>query len=682
MAHIGEMLPTRIRDDFPNVVREVEHAWIPLADGTRLACRYWLPEDAHENPVPAILEYIPYCTRDGTSARDEAMHPYFAGHGYAAVRVDMRGSGESDGVLEDEYLKREQDDALEVIAWLAKQPWCAGRVGMMGKSWGGFNGLQVAARRPPALKCIITVYSTDDRYADDIHYMGGCLLTENPNWSFAMFPSLARPPDPELVGDGWEETWQRRLENTRPWIIDWIKHQRRDGFWKHGSVCEDFSAIECPVFAVGGWADPYTNPAMRLLEKLKVPRKALVGPWGHQYPHQANPGPMAGFLQEALRWWDHWLKDIDTGIMAEPMLRAWMHDGHPPRAIHDEMPGGWIGEPDWPSSNIGPRRFHLNAEGLSDREGPQEERSIASPETTGECTPVWGNNGNRAPECPVDQRMDDALSLVFDSPTLSEPLAFLGAPVVELDVSANQPQAFVAVRLSEVLADGAVSQVSYGLVNLTHDAAHETVTPLVPGSRRRVRVQLNDNAHRFRAGSRIRVAISNAFWPIVWPSPHPVTLTVVTGTSTLHLPIRPDRAEDSALAPLPYAEQSRIHPRTTIEAAVPTVARFERDVATGALDFVHEEDDGKVRLHHGWTTSDRTRRRYHIEPDDPTSACVSWHGLQSYGRTGAFDIEIEATQSIRCTKTDFVLHATLEARRDGRPVFARSWLEHIPRDGV
>jgi len=202
---------TRIVDDFPHRIREQTHAWIPLSDGTRLSCRYWLPEEAEQNPVPAILEYIPYCTRDGTAARDEAMHPYFAGHGYAAVRVDIRGSGESDGVLVDEYLKREQDDAVEVIAWLAEQPWCSGRVGMMGKSWGGFNGLQVAARRPPALKCIITVYFTDDRYADDIHYMGGCLLNENPNWAFAMFPSLARPPDPALVGDSWEETWKQRL---------------------------------------------------------------------------------------------------------------------------------------------------------------------------------------------------------------------------------------------------------------------------------------------------------------------------------------------------------------------------------------------------------------------------------------------------------------------------------------
>ena len=170
---------------FPRPVREIVNTEIPLSDGTRLAARIWLPEDAESNPVPAILEYLPYRKRDGTSERDALTHPYYAGHGYASVRVDMRGSGESDGLLLDEYLKQEQDDALEVIAWIAAQPWCTGAVGMLGKSWGGISALQIAARRPPALRAVVTVCSTDDRWADDAHYMGGCLLNENLTWGAA-----------------------------------------------------------------------------------------------------------------------------------------------------------------------------------------------------------------------------------------------------------------------------------------------------------------------------------------------------------------------------------------------------------------------------------------------------------------------------------------------------------------
>lgn len=160
---------------FPHSVSVTEHLWIVLKDGTRLAARMWLPLSASQQPVPAILEYIPYRKRDGTRTRDEPMHGYFAGNGYAVLRVDMRGSGDSDGLMADEYLLQEQEDALEVIDWISRQTWCNGAVGMMGKSWGGFNCLQLAARRPPALKAIITVCSTDDRYNDDIHYKGGCL---------------------------------------------------------------------------------------------------------------------------------------------------------------------------------------------------------------------------------------------------------------------------------------------------------------------------------------------------------------------------------------------------------------------------------------------------------------------------------------------------------------------------
>ncbi len=149
---------------FPRQVKEIENIWIPLSDGVKLAARLWMPEDAEKKPVPAILEYLPYRKRDGTTVRDALTHPYFAGHGYAAIRVDMRGNGDSEGLMFDEYTKQEQDDALEVIALAAQQKWCSGSVGMIGISWGGFNGLQVAARKPPALKAVVTLCSTDDRY--------------------------------------------------------------------------------------------------------------------------------------------------------------------------------------------------------------------------------------------------------------------------------------------------------------------------------------------------------------------------------------------------------------------------------------------------------------------------------------------------------------------------------------
>lgn len=667
----------------PHEIREVEHAWIPLADGTRLACRYWLPIDAEACPVPAILEYIPYCKRDGTSARDEAMHPYLAGHGYCAIRVDMRGSGESDGLLLGEYLAQEQDDAVEVIAWIAAQPWCTGAVGMFGKSWGGFNSLQVAARRPPALKAIITVYSTDDRYADDIHTMGGCQLLENPNWAFTMFGHNARPPDPLLVGPGWRETWFRRLESNSPWILEWLRHQRRDAFWKHGSVCEDYSAIACPVFAVGGWADPYTNPVPRLMEHLGVPRKALIGPWGHQYPHQANPEPMVGFLQESLLWWDRWLKGEENGVEDEPMVRAWMHDSLPPAAIHDHVPGGWVAEEAWPSARIRERTWYLNADGLGETPGPEQALQVSSPATVGRASPFWGNSGSGDPESPLDQRIDDAVSLCFDTEPLLAPLAFLGAPELVLRVASDRPVAQLSVRLSEVRADGAVTQVSFGVLNLTHDAEHERVTPLVPGEPITVRVRLNDNAWRFAAGSRVRIAVATGLWPVVWPAPERVTLSVSAGRSTLTLPVRPDRDEDAALRELPPAASTPLAPRTVLRPAAPVVVRTEEDLATGRLAFVHVEDSGETRIDSdGWIYGNTIRRRFEIHPDAPLSASLELEGEDIYGREGELAVRIRTWVGMLSDESSFHIHARLEAEEDGRCVFSRTWLEAIPRDGV
>jgi predicted acyl esterase len=264
----------------------------------------------------------------------------------------MRGNGESDGLMLDEYTEQEQDDALEVIEWLARQPWCTGAVGMIGISWGGFNGLQVAARRPPALQAVITLCSTDDRYADDIHFMGGCLLNDNLSWASTMFAYSSRPPDPAIVGERWRELWLYRLEHTVLLVEKWLRHQRRDRQWRHGSVCEDFDAIQCPIYAVGGWADGYSNAIPRLLAGLGVPRKGLIGPWAHRYPHFATPGPQIGFLQECLRWWDRWLKGVDTAIMDEPMYRVWMEESVPPTAEYEERPGRWVAEPSWPSPNI------------------------------------------------------------------------------------------------------------------------------------------------------------------------------------------------------------------------------------------------------------------------------------------------------------------------------------------
>ncbi len=665
---------------YPREIREIESLWIPLRSGLRLAARMWIPTDAEENPVPAILEYIPYRRRDVTAVRDSHMHPYVAGHGYACVRVDIRGSGDSDGVLTDEYLPTELNDGAEVIAWLAKQTWCTGTVGMIGNSWGGFNALQIAALNPPALKAIVTSCSTDDRYADDIHYMGGCLLTNNLRWASTMFSHNARPPDPAVVGDRWREMWRQRLEGSGLWIETWLRHQRRDAFWKHGSICEDYGAIQCAVYAVGGWADGYSNAIPRLMAGLKVPRKAMIGHWAHRFPHMALPGPAVGFLQESLRWWDRWLKGIETGIMNEPAMRVWMQESVPPQTSYASLPGYWIAEPGWPSPSISVRRFVLNLGRLDDDAGRETALTILSPETVGQASGNWCPHG-LFPDMPDDQRIDDGGSLVFDTDPLPEAVEILGAPVVELELASDKPQAFVAVRLSDVFPSGAATRVTYGLLNLSHRDSHEIPSPIEPGQRYRVRVQLNDLGQAIPRGHRIRVAVSTSYWPIAWPSPEPATLTMFAGRSHLLLPLRGRSAEDAKLAPLPRHELPPLL-KTTTRRLGNVTQTTSRDRGTGAQLFHVENDSGTIHLDgidlDMWS---RTTEDYLIEPNDPLSARFEVGWVTGFARKD-WQVETKTRTVLTSTRDAFHLEATIDAYEKGARVVAKNWNVSIPRDHV
>ncbi len=665
---------------FPRAVREIVNSEIPLSDGTRLAARIWLPEDAEKNPVPAILEYLPYRKRDGTSERDALTHPYYAGHGYGCVRVDMRGSGESEGLLLDEYLKQEQDDALEVIDWIAAQPWCTGKLGIIGISWGGFNGLQIAARRPKPLKAIVTIASTDDRYTDDIHHMGGCLLNDNLSWAATMFAYTSRPPDPALVGERWRQMWMYRLENTPLLIANWLQHQHRDAFWKHGSVCENYADIECAVYAVGGWADGYSNAVPRLLAGLKSPRKGLIGPWAHKYPHFAKPGPAIGFLQEALRWWDHWLKGQDTGIMDEPMYRAWMEEPIRPAAYLPNRPGRWVAEPSWPSKNIRPTRFALNPGRLEARPEPEAALTFSSPQDTGLYAGAWCPYG-LGPDLPSDQREEDGKSLCFDSAVLTERLEILGAPVLELEIASDKPVAMIAVRLCDIHLDGTSERVSYGLLNLTHRESHEHPSPLEPGRRYHVRVQLNDIAHALPAGHRIRVALSTSYWTTAFPMPEPVTLTVHAGASSLELPVRPPRKDDAELKDFPPPQWATPLAQTVLREGG-TKRLIERNLATDECVFTRHEDAGTYRIDAIDLTIDQIKTGiYRIKTDDPLSAQITIHWTQKLAR-GDWRVRTETETRFRATREEFIIEASLDAYEGDKRVYNQNWDRRIKRNLV
>jgi len=666
-------------------VLEHPNVWIPLADGTRLAARIWLPDDAQSNPVPAILEYLPYRKDDVTANQDATRHPYFAAHGYAAVRVDIRGTGDSDGVLEGEYLPQEQDDALEVLAWLAEQPWCTGDVGMIGYSWGGFNGLQVAARRPPQLKAVVSAYSTDDRYADDCHYMGGCVLgSDMLKWATSMRAYTALPPDPRFRDD-WRAVWLERLEKTPALIEPWLTHQTRDEFWRQGSVAEEYSAIEAATLVVGGWADAYTNAVPRLLEHLTCERKGLIGPWAHFLPYlPGEPGPTIGFLQECVRWFDRWLKGEDTGVQDDPLLRVWMQDSVAPAGSYRERPGHWIAVDEWPSASVRPSPWLLGAGGTLDdpsaanahATGPVE---VRAPQHVGRTAGVWCPNGLGS-EFATDQRPDDELSACFDSEPLTERLDVLGFPEAALAVSADRPTALLAVRLCEVAPDDSSTLVSWGMLNLTHRDGDERVEPLAPGVAYRVTVRLNAIGHRFAAGNRLRLAVSPTYWPHAWPSPESVRLVLggADERGTLVLPVwrSAEPARPAHVVPEPEwsppADPTAHHTRT----------RVLRQSEDSAEHSISDAEEGHTLLvAPGGAFDTRNEDSYSILEDDPLSASTRSVRDWTLERDG-WSVRVRAEATMRSDARMFHVHDTLEAWEGPHRVFSESRQISVPRHGV
>ncbi|MFP3982812.1 MAG: CocE/NonD family hydrolase [Desulfurivibrionaceae bacterium] len=657
----------------------IDNVWITMTDGCSLAAKIWLPPDAEQNPVPAVLEYIPYRKRDHKAIRDAQSHGFFASHGYAGVRVDIRGSGDSEGVLYDEYLKQELNDGLEIIRWIVDQPWCSGKVGMFGISWGGFNALQIAALQPKELGAIITVSSSDDRYADDVHYMGGCLLTDNLSWASTMFGFNSCPPDPLVVGEKWREMWLERLEGSGLWIKKWLEHQRRDDFWKHGSICEDYSAVKVPVMAVSGWADGYSNTVFRLLENLEGPRRGVVGPWGHKYPHLGGPGPTIDFLGECLRWWDHWLKGIDRGVDKDPVLRAWMQDTVNP--LFPERPGHWVAEEEWPSDRIGEKEFRISRRLLVPDEGQEiedEELTIQSPLSVGLFAGKWCSYAEDT-DLPWDQREEDGGALVFDTEPLSENLEILGNVWVDLEISVDKPVSMVAVRLSDVAPNDRATRVTFGILNLTHHESHESPVELEPGRRYRVRVKLNDVGQRFPAGNRIRLAISSSYWPLAWPPPEPVRQTIYTGGCCLRLPVRRFRPEDENLRDLG-------EPREMPGLATTMLAPAEREwtvthnLASNEVALNVINNDARLYLDEiGITFGRNVREKYSYFNNryDTLSGEVVQERLFERGDRQLITITRTVMTS---TRTHFLIRATLDAYEGDVRFFSKTWDESVPRD--
>ncbi|NLU70327.1 CocE/NonD family hydrolase [Streptomyces sp. HNM0574] len=668
----------RTAESFPHEVLR-EDVRIPLPDGTRLYARIWRPRT--QAPVPVLLEYLPYRLSDWTAPRDAQRHPWYAGHGYASVRVDVRGHGNSEGMPGDEYDETELADGEAVIAWLAAQPWSTGKVGMFGISWGGFNSLQLAARAPEALKAVVTVCSADDRYDNDVHYMGGSVLAVDMHaWASTMLAFVSRPPDPAQVGDAWRGMWRDRLEAVDPFIHTWLDHQTRDDYWKHGSVCEDYSAVRAPVLAVGGWHDPYRDTALRLVEQLPrhstAPVRALIGPWSHQYPDRGlPPGPAIGFLQETLRWWDHWLKDEDTGVMDEPLLRAWISESHPPATVYPELDGRWVGEDHWPDAVTMTPHTLPGA--------PGERVRVCSPQQTGLDAGRYFPFGNDS-DLPPDQREEDGRSVCFDLPELTGRLEILGRPRVTLRLTSEVPRGQVIARICDVAPDGSSTLVTRGVLNLSARHGRDTVHTWEPGTTEDVSFELNGIGHAFPAGHRIRVALSSAYWPWIWPQPgSEAGWSVEPAASGVEFPVR-DTSGDAERAPITFEAPEQAEPLGVEYPEVPD-QRPERlvvrDVAAGTWKLEVDPRYGGTRIYpDGLEFTEDALETYTVQESDPLSARTrsDW-SIRLHRPDLGWDARVRVRSEITTDGADFITDNELLCSEGDQEFFHRTWQRRIPR---
>ncbi len=646
----------------------MEQAWIPMNDGVRLAATLYMPDGAKPNEkFPALLEYLPYRKDDGTAAEDYPHHSYFARRGYVSVRVDIRGFGASEGTPpEREYSEQEQEDGEHVIAWLSHQPWSNGNVGMFGISWGGFTALQMAMRHPPALKAILATDATAELFHDDVHYVDGIAHIDEFELNMDMAEGWTGAPDYTLD----EKVLGPRFD-TAPWSLLYLKHQRDGPFWR--DRVQPLDEITIPAFLIGGLLDGYRDNVSAMLSQSKGPVKAIVGPWNHTFPNDAVPGPRIEWRNEAVRWFDHWLKGRDTGVEHDPRLVVYMQHWHPPDPSLENVPGEWRREDEWPPKSEGRQLYFQPDHTLASSSPPITRHELKYVPSIGvEAGFWWGELLN-------DVRPVDAFSLVYDSAPLKEDVAILGQPYATLHVSATAPLADWIVRLSDVAPDGTVTQITGAGINGAQRDSMSEPEDLTPGETYRLSILMHLTSWVFPKGHRIRVAISNALWPMMLPTPYKMTTMLDLGGpdgSSLSLPVVPliGKAAPPFSPPEPSEERSDIK---TVGFPWPGEWTVERDEARRKTT-VHWK--GKDASTFPWGTEDDYENLTYDADDEHPETCSVRGDAESIFTLKSRTLTWRGHLLVTTDQKNFYYKYTRELLKDGAIVKTKTWQETIARD--
>jgi predicted acyl esterase len=661
-------------------VKLVKNVMIPMRDGVRIAADLYMPDgEAAANGeirFPAVMEYVPY-RKDEIHPSRADIYTYLPRHGYVMARVDIRGTGGSEGINTDEYTLQEQLDGYDAIEWLAAQPWCDGHVNMLGISYGGFTALQVATHNPPHLTTIIPVEFTDDRYTDDCHYRGGLLRKYYDVGYYGNFMVVynALPPYPEWSGAGWAQVWAQHLAENEPYYLKWLTHQTDGPYWRHGSVRDIPERIRCPTFLIGGWRDGYPNPPLRLYQALSVPRKVLVGPWDHAMPDTAIPGPRIDYLHEVVRWLDYWCKGIQNGVMDEPPVVVYVQHWQRPVVDRLESDGEWRAETTWPPAGATEQTLYLcDHHRLEPDLGAAGQATYAYNPTVGITAGLW--SGGLGFGLPADQRLDEAHSLVFTSAPLADDLTILGWAHAMLHVASTASVMGFAVSLSDVAPDGSSHLVAKGMLNGARRNSLIDPAPMAPGEIYELQIQIDCTAWKFARGHAIRLSIASADWPNVWPTPEPGENQVYWGgvrPSRLILPVVPAQGSADPPAFLP----SRMNVQRMVEAIHPPTWEVTYELASGRVRATIVA----VREHRLNETTLIQRENgviCMVDPANPAAASAKGRAVHTIIRPnmtlrGTSDILVQATAS------EFHVTIDLNLYLNGALHFNKQWSASLPR---
>jgi uncharacterized protein len=644
-------------------------SWIPMKDGVRLAVTLYMPVALKSGErFPVLLEYLPYRKDDDEAVRDYGNHLYFARRGYVGARLDIRGFGESEGAPPDrEYSEQEQRDAEEAIAWLAHQPWSNGKVGMLGISWGGFNSIQMALRKPPALKAILAAAATEELFKEDVHYVDGVFHVDE--FELTMDLDQGRSGAPDFSLD--ESVIGPRMDSA-PWSLTYMKHQRDGAFWR--APLRPIETLKVPAFLIGGMQDGYRDSIPRMLDKVKAPLKAWIGPWNHGFPNGSDYGPMYEWRDQAVRWFDCWLKGRDTGVLKDPRVVVYQQHWHPPESQAQDIPGEWRAET-WPPQGLNPMTLYLQPDHRlsSDGSGSGRDQLRYVPSAGVEAGFWWG-------ELLTDQRPVDAFSLTYDSEVLTEEVAILGLPRVSLQVAADARLADWFVRLSDVAPDGRVTMITGAGLNGAQRDSMARPEDLVPGKVYALSLDLHLASWVFPKGHRIRIAISNALWPMNWPTPYPMTTAVILGGDGASRVVLPRVPVHGPAAPA-FASPEPVEEARGIKAigggAWPGEWTVLRDEAsqrstvtwkgTSAVSYPWGRFDHSEKLTYDMDDAHPDIAR--VQGDSEYIQAVKDHVLTWRGR---LDVSSDAQT--------FFYKYTRTLLRDGVMIRTKTWEEPIPRD--